>query len=287
MRKHLDLTQDLATSIKSCFALFGKIHEINNSTETLKLVTNDVIDEFVIDDNVKVLELRSSLKPIPDLRSYISVVDDCIKTKRNQFDSLISFLPSLNRSKSFQTAEETVKLAAEYNCPGLDLSDSPLKGDMKKLAPLLTYAKKFHGLKLALHCAEFDLPDEKDTEILLYDVPIDRIGHGTFISKNKTFVDHVLAEKIPIECCLTSNLVSQTCKDFKSHHFKFWYDQSHPVSICTDDKGVFETTLNQEYEIVKDTFDLDIPDLVKISKSSIQQSFFDQNDKKSVVEKYF
>jgi len=255
--------------------------------ETLGLVTNDVIDEFILDDNVKVLELRSSLKPIPDLRSYISVVENCIITKRKEHDSLISFLPSLNRSKSFLIAEETVKLAAEFGCPGLDLSDSPLKGDMKKLAPLLTYAKKFHGLKLALHCAEFDLPDDKDTEILLYNVPIDRIGHGTFIGKNRDFVDHVLTEKIPIECCLTSNLVSQTCENFQSHHFKFWYEQNHPVSICTDDKGVFETTLNQEYQIVNESFGLDIPDLVEISKSSVEQSFFSVNDKKSVIKNYF
>ena len=41
-----------------------------------------------------------------------------------------------------------------------------------------------------------------------------------------------MQKKIPIECCLTSNILCGTVKKLEDHHFKKLFDMDYPVIIC-------------------------------------------------------
>ena len=92
--------------------------------------------------------------------------------------------------------------------------------------------------------------NNQDTELLLALLP-DRIGHGTYLLPSKggrkQFVDIVHQYKIPIgsskylyslyhfsnaEMCLTSNVKGRTVAGYLDHHFKYWYGEHHPISVC-------------------------------------------------------
>ena len=165
--------------------------------------------------NVKVLELRSTLRELPTRKEYLQSVLAGFNsfTKKSNDRCLIGFLPSIDRRRGLLAAEETVKLAAEFGCLGIDLSGDPNHGSIEEFGPVLTYARKFHGLKLAIHFAEYnnDLCN-KELPKILYDIIPDRIGHGTEIRNFPDCVDFVLENKIPIESCLTSNLITKTVK---------------------------------------------------------------------------
>ena len=285
----------LDNQIRSCFDLFGRIHELTDTPETIKLVTQDVITDFVETDNVRVLELRSTLRELPSRRNYLESVIAGIRSfqeknheKSENQTNLIGFLPSIDRRRGVLAAEETVKLAAEFGCLGVDLSGDPSHGSIDDFGPVLTYAKKFHGLKLAVHFAEYD-SDICNQEMakVLYDIKPDRIGHGTEIKNHPEHVKYVFENKIPIESCLTSNLITKTVKDYDSHHFNFWNEKNHPLVICTDDKGVFNTSLNKEYRLMHDYMNVSVEKLRELAKNAVQYSFFEQSEKDSVIASSF
>jgi adenosine deaminase len=57
-----------------------------------------------------------------------------------------------------------------------------------------------------------------------------RLGHATFL--HSAAQERVLSEKIPIEMCLSSNLLCKTVGDLKDHHINFWLEHGLPLAIC-------------------------------------------------------
>ncbi|KAF7274983.1 hypothetical protein GWI33_012299, partial [Rhynchophorus ferrugineus] len=85
--------------------------------------------------------------------------------------------------------------------------------------------------------------------------------------------------------CLTSNVVCLTSKSYQEHHVREWMKANMPFCLSTDDKGVFNTTLSNEFRIVQQTFSLNKEELWKISKNSLSYSFATDRDKNVLNEK--
>lgn len=94
--------------------------------------------------------------------------------------------------------------------------------------------------------------------------------------------------RIPLEICLTSNVKGGTVASFEQdhHHFHKWHDQNHPIVICTDDKGVFSTSLSNEYAIASQVRGMSMPQMFELSKSSIDCIFADNQLKKRLRERW-
>ncbi|KIJ23451.1 hypothetical protein M422DRAFT_195892, partial [Sphaerobolus stellatus SS14] len=88
---------------------------------------------------------------------------------------------------------------------------------------------------------------EEDTLALLSFGP-SRLGHATFLSPEAREI--VMRDKIPIEICLTSNLLCKTVKSIDVHHIRWLLQHSHPFSICTDDILPFRNSLLGEYALL-------------------------------------
>lgn len=271
-------------TLDECFQLFQIIHQITTSPEDILMITKDVIKEFA-DDGVKYLELRSTPRKETATgmtkKTYVESVLEGIKQSRQEnLDIDVRYLIAIDRRGGPVAAKEAVKLAEEFflstqdTVLGLDLSGDPTTGQARDFLEPLLEAKKA-GLKLALHLSE--VPNQtKETQQLLNLLP-DRIGHGTFLTSSEEgsvdLVDFVRQHQIPLELCLTSNIKSQTVPSYDRHHFGFWYSIGHPSVICTDDKGVFATTLSQEYRLAAETFNLTQSQVWDLSYDSINSIF--------------
>ena len=67
--------------------------------------------------------------------------------------------------------------------------------------------------------------------------------------------------------------MSGTVDALSSHHMADILRSGHPFALCTDDKGVFSTTLSREYLLAADAFHLDGDALWRISEQAIEHSF--------------
>ncbi|CAG8782623.1 910_t:CDS:2, partial [Acaulospora morrowiae] len=86
---------------------------------------------------------------------------------------------------------------------------------------------------------------------------------------------YILSNKLPIEMCMTSNVVCNTVKDYKEHHIKSFLSIEHPCCLSTDDKGVFFSDLSTEYAIASSVFSLSPKQLFDLSYQCIDYIFDD------------
>lgn len=309
------LVQRKATSNKEClewqmtiddfremdhsFNIFKLIHKVVDDEEAVYQLTCSVIREFAA-DNVKYLELRSTPKDIPStgmtmelyVRTMLRAVQDC---KAENLDIIVYLLLSIDRRNSVDVAQKTVDLAEKLcketggEVVGIDFSGDPAVGDAADFIPVFQSARN-KGLKIAAHLAE--LAKFEETLRVLKQAPPERIGHGTFLHRyhpgqgHEEIEDTVLAQKIPIEACLTSNLKTKTVTGLSEHHFNFWFQKRHPVVICTDGKGVYKTTLSEEYAHAARTFNFSKASLWHLSVAAIDCIFAPDSVKATLKEKW-
>ena len=287
-------------SLDECFVMFKMTHMLVNDEECIEMVAHDVVSEFAA-DGVIYLELRSTPRANPGTgmtkHSYVEAVLCGIDRALSERTMVVHvrLLLSIDRRHSPTEALETVKLALVLSkqtqhrarVVGIDLSGDPTVGDVAALVPVLNYAKE-SGLKLAVHIAE--VPDKNEEIALLLSVQPDRLGHATFIHQeaggSPDAEDKVLATKIPIEMCLTSNVKGQTVSSFDNHHLSFWHKRGHPVVICTDDKGIFSTTLSEEYAIAGQTLSLSQQELWDLAYSAVD-CVFESDSLKDELRKFY
>ncbi|KAJ0179189.1 hypothetical protein K1T71_004901 [Dendrolimus kikuchii] len=286
-------------NLSDCFQVFSIAHSLTSTPETLAMATKLTLQEFQ-DDGCCYIELRSTPKDTPcmDKRQYIDTIVQAMQKSCVHLTILSRLIISINRGSPLKEAEEITDIAIEYKkkypevVVGMEISGNPMLGRFQDFIPLLAKARQA-GLKITLHCGEVCNPQEV-LEMLQYKP--DRIGHAVCVNPkyggtNETW--RMLCEtKLPVEVCLTSNVNTKSTPDYDSHHFKELYDADIPVIICTDDKGVFATSLSQEYRLCGETFNLSQSQLARIALNACQYVFAESarktlNDKLlNFIEKY-
>ncbi|XP_068627981.1 adenosine deaminase-like protein [Battus philenor] len=274
-------------NLSDCFQVFNIAHALTSTPETLDLATTLTIKEFQ-DDGCCYIELRSTPRDTAHMskRQYVETIVQAMRKSSLQ-DIIATLIISINRSNSASEAEEIANIAIEYQkkCPdivvGIELSGNPGVGSFVDFENALTRARNA-GLKVALHCGEISNPEEI---LQMLQFKPDRIGHGICIHPKFGGTEdtwNLLCESgIPVEVCLTSNVNTKSVPDYSSHHFQYLQDANVPVIICTDDKGVFATSLTQEYSICLDTFKLNKSELARLALNASKYIF--ASDKEQFV----
>ncbi|CAK9878552.1 unnamed protein product [Sphagnum jensenii] len=263
-------------SLPETFKLFGLIRLVTTNHQVVTRITREVIEDFAA-ENIIYVELRTTPKNNPAVgmtkRSYMEAVMAGFNTDSIAFNRIyVRLILSIDRRETTEAAIETVRLAFDMRqegCEivGIDLSGDPAIGEWKTFLPALTLAREM-GLPLALHCGEVHNPEEVKS---ILDFHPERLGHVCCLDDLEW--QALLASKIPVEVCLTSNVATLTVPCVADHHFVELYKAKHPIVICTDDPGIFCTTLSREYALAASCLHLVSEEVVKLAKEAINLSF--------------
>lgn len=256
VQKSLELNSDL--TLRPCFELFTVIHDLVPDTRTLRAAVLSVLHDFA-DDNVVYLELRTTPRHTAHMTAeqYLDTVLSTVLEYHNNTPkglvcrvivSVARHLPVKCAWETLQITERIINTApAEIRTliVGIELSGNPLRGEWEAFLPVFEAARERLGLFVSLHFAE--VFNEEESLSMLKFKP-DRIGHAVQMSPVVT--SQLLAQdpKIGVEVCITSNLSTKSIGRVEDHSVvKEFIPLRHPFCLCTDDVGVFNTSLSEEY----------------------------------------
>ena len=208
---------------------------------------------------------------------------------------LLSIDRSASVSAAMETVELATKLrsssadssrsSVSKYIVGIDVSGNPTKNSLISLLPALKRARS-HGLKITVHVGEVDsLESESEmTEVIKFKP--ERLGHALCINDEHKGLLHFgeydktnesdERRRIPIELCPTSNMTTLNLHSLKEHptmplvmrqlqDVQFLrcisdetdrFENVYPISINTDDSGVFRTSASRELMLVASSFNL-------------------------------
>ncbi|KAK4616308.1 Adenosine deaminase-like protein [Fulvia fulva] len=261
----------------SFFPLFDTyIYNLINDVDAVAFATGEVLKAFEA-DGVRYLELRTTPREEPATgltkEVYVETVLDTIKSHSQ--DKMHTYLIlSIDRRNTLAQAMDVVNLAIKYQSRGIvgvDLCGNPLKGNISLFAPAFAIAKS-HNLRITLHFAELPSSStEVELTTLLSYVP-DRLGH--VINTTPSIETEIEKRKLGLELCLSCNvLAGLTEGGYANHHFGKWYTRDCPIALCTDDFGVFGSSISNEYLLTAQHFQLSRSDLIWLASGAVPSIF--------------
>ena len=220
-------------------------------------------------------------------------------------------LISVDRAGTFDQAMENVQLAIRLSqtslqgkkyIVGVELGGNPMRNEFKDFLSAFELARK-EGLPIAIHCGEVPMGNNEvdeskrkayqEAESILQYKP-DRLGHALLLSDS--LMERLIQQPIPIECCPTSNIMTLelanhtngSLLDGMKMHPKLgkWIKKNYPISINTDDSGLFCTNLTKELLLVSKAYNLNEIELGNIVLNSIDHIFDSTGDTKSRLRTY-
>ena len=159
------------------------------------------------------------------------------------------------------------------------------KGYPLRFLPVLRELRhKYPDINLSIHAGEVDEPNFHVRDTLL--LGAQRIGHGVnLITDPETMV---LMRNGPylVEINLISNLLLEYVSDYSQHPFPEYLRVGIPVALSTDDRGMWDSNMSDEFYVAVKEFNLSWEEIVKLSRNSLQYSFVDQTTKLRLLAAY-
>jgi adenosine deaminase CECR1 len=101
-----------------------------------------------------------------------------------------------------------------------------------------------------------------------------RIGHGVNLLKDPdTLLLLQHSQRALVEVNLISNRLLEYTPDLTQHPFPEWLRTGVPVCLNTDDRGMWDSNMTDEYFTAVTTFHLSWDEIVQLGRNSLTYSF--------------
>lgn len=186
----------------------------------------------------------------------------------------VALIVDLGRDRGPRHAARQVEVAAELMQHGgiIGIGMGGLHGDHSTADFAGVYAlARRRGLRTTVHAGEIDGPDGVASAVRA--LQPDRIGHGTSAIHDRSVVELLVAERIPLEVCPSSNVHTRSVADYASHPMRRFFDAGVSVSLNTDDPVMFGTSLSAEYALAGEQLGFDDEQLLGVLQAGIEASW--------------
>jgi adenosine deaminase len=253
----------------------------------IQRITREMVADAAA-DNVRYMEIRFTPvaltrineQPLGDAMDW--VIEAAEKASK-EYGVKTRLIASVNRHESVELAEEVAKLAAERierGVAALDLAgaEADFPGDPFK--QVFETAKKA-GLRITIHAGEWSGPGNVVEAIK--ELGAERIGHGVRVLEDKKAVNLAKERKTVFEVCVTSNYQSGVVPALKDHPLPQMLAAGLNATINTDDPGISQIDLSDEYELACDGLGLSLAQLKESILNAARAAFLQQSEREALV----
>ncbi len=168
--------------------------------------------------------------------------------------------------------QETAELAVAYKdigIAGLDLAGPESAVPMSEFQLLFHFAYQ-SGLPFTIHAGECG-DYENISRAISFGAR--RIGHGCAARFSEECMRLLEKEQIILEMCPTSNVQTKAVPTLSAHPIRLFFDRGIAVTVNTDNMTVSNTTLDNEYALLKKQFHFTDQELAKMSQTALHGAF--------------
>jgi adenosine deaminase/aminodeoxyfutalosine deaminase len=176
------------------------------------------------------------------------------------------------RQFGVEPAMQVAALASERLDEGvvaLGIGGSEERGPASWFHDVFAFAKR-QGLHLHAHAGESMGPGSIWDALAL---GAERIGHGIAAVGDPALMRHLRERDIPLEICITSNLVTGVVPRMEDHPVRRLFDAGVPIVLNSDDPAMFRCSLAGEYRLAAERFGFTEAELRRIAENGFRYAF--------------
>jgi aminodeoxyfutalosine deaminase len=184
----------------------------------------------------------------------------------------VRFILDAVRQFGAEQAMQVAEWAAERVSSGvvaLGIGGSEERGPAEWFKEVYRFARGA-GLRLHAHAGE---GTNAASVWAALELGAERIGHGISAIEDPVLLRHLRDRDIPLEVCITSNLVTGVVKRLEDHPVRRLYDAGVPIILNTDDPAMFHCTLEGEYRLAARAFGFSEIELRGIAANGFRYAF--------------
>jgi adenosine deaminase len=114
----------------------------------------------------------------------------------------------------------------------------------------------------------------------------ERLGHGVRSIEDPTLVSYLAEQRIPLEVCPTSEIRLGVYASLADHPLPHLYAAGIPITINSDDPPLFNTTLNDEAQLLADPFHFDLDTINAIILNGVRYNCLPASEKQAMEDAF-
>ncbi len=258
------------------------------SPQQLDWVTLDLMEQLKAEQVLyaeirfaPLLHTRKGMEP----EEVVSVVNDALQSGIAATGVEARLILCTLRHFSEQESLQTIRLVEQFsgtNVVGFDIAGDEAGYPVDEHISSFRYACK-QGIPCTSHAGEARGADSV-WEVLRNFTPR-RIGHGVRCTEDGRLVNHLKTNRIHLEVCPTSNLQTNMYEALDDHPVDFLYRQGLSLSINTDARTISNTSLEEEYRKLHDTFQWQKAHLLQCNLHALEAAFVEEGVKAPIRER--
>ena len=283
----IDKVKSMMIAPKKCRDLndylqkFSLPNEIMQTKDNLVRIAKELVEDLK-KDNVIYAEVRFA--PLLHTKKGLSLeeVIESVLLGLKDASLRVNLILCMMRQFDFIDNLKTIDLASKYLNQGVVAID--LAGDEKSY-PTSNFKELFKiandkNIPFTIHAGE---ADGKNSLLTAIEFGAKRIGHGVRCIEDEKLLDLIYKNNIALEICPTSNIQTNTFKNYQDHPIKKLYDKNLLVTINTDNRTVSNITLTEEYVKLIKQFHFTLEDLKKMNINAVRSAFLPNDLKEKYV----
>jgi adenosine deaminase/aminodeoxyfutalosine deaminase len=250
---------------------FGAVGRRLRTPQDYALITRRLLERLA-EQNVKYAEIIVAAGVVLWKGQDFGPIFDAVRCAAAGSPVEVRWILDAVRQFGVEAAQKVAELAVDRRDQGVvafGIGGSEERGPAQWFTDVFAFARR-NGLRLTAHAGESMGPESVWAAL---ELGAERIGHGIAAIRDPALIRHLRDHRIPLEICITSNLVTGVVQRLEDHPVRRLFDSGVPVVLNTDDPAMFRCSLTGEYRLLQQHFGFGEMELRAVAQAAFRHAF--------------